>query len=216
MKTLRYNTETGAYSEHIGQYKTMDGNYGAIHPPTVQLEVVMTEKPQTTEFQRAVMSYDFQVSEEIDVYGINGTATQVWTVEDFSAEEIALIQAKADWKHIRLKRIVAPIELVFDDVGIKMYGWFQLNGFPIEKVGEQVHLYCNTILEQHQTIVDELGETIFIEDIPEILLPDKPYPSWVFDHESWSWQAPVEKPEGYYQWDEDLQEWVEIEDEELL
>ncbi len=51
MKTLRYNTETGQYTIHNGQYKTMDGNNGAIHPPTVQLEVVEVETPEYTDTQ---------------------------------------------------------------------------------------------------------------------------------------------------------------------
>ena len=76
------------------------------------------------------------------------------------------------WKHHEwAKRIVAPIELILDDVGIKMYGWFQLNGFPVEKVDDTtVHLYCNVILPQHQTIVDELGESVTVEDRPETLI----------------------------------------------
>jgi len=65
-----------------------------------------------------------------------------------------------------LKRIVAPIELILDDIGIKMYGWFQLNGFPILKLGENVNLYCNTILPEHQSIVDQLQGVITIEDRP--------------------------------------------------
>lgn len=64
------------------------------------------------------------------------------------------------------KRIVAPKDLILDDIGIKMYGWFQLNGFPIVTKSTNVYLYCNTILPQHQAIVDQLQGVITIEDRP--------------------------------------------------
>lgn len=64
------------------------------------------------------------------------------------------------------KRIVAPKDLILDDIGIKMYGWFQLNGFPIVTKATDVYLYCNTILPQHQAIVDQLQGVITIEDRP--------------------------------------------------
>lgn len=64
------------------------------------------------------------------------------------------------------KRIIAPISLIMDDVGVKMYNWFQINKFPILKFGNSVHLYCNVILPEHQTIVDSLQGVIVIEDRP--------------------------------------------------
>ena len=64
------------------------------------------------------------------------------------------------------KRIVAPKDLILDDIGIKMYGWFQLNGFPIVTKATNVYLYCNTILPQHQAIVDQLQGVITIENRP--------------------------------------------------
>lgn len=64
------------------------------------------------------------------------------------------------------KRIIAPVSLIMDDVGVKMYNWFQLNMFPILKFGNNVHLYCNTILPEHQAIVDSLQGIIIIEDRP--------------------------------------------------
>lgn len=40
-------------------------------------------------------------------------------------------------------------------------------------------------------------------------IPPSPFPSWVWAGDSW--QAPVAKPtEGYWDWDEDAQEWHEI------
>lgn len=64
------------------------------------------------------------------------------------------------------KRIIAPQELIFDDNGIKMYGWFNIQGFPILKIGTYLHLYCNVILPEHQAIVDAYGGLLIIEDRP--------------------------------------------------
>ena len=71
------------------------------------------------------------------------------------------------WQYpLYAKRIIAPINLILDDVGIKMYGWFQLNQLPILKLGTSVHLYCNEILPEHQAIVDQLQGIIVVEDRP--------------------------------------------------
>jgi hypothetical protein len=42
--------------------------------------------------------------------------------------------------------------------------------------------------------------------------PPQPYPSWT--RSEGQWVAPVSMPDdgGRYQWDEDLQEWVELDD----
>lgn len=64
------------------------------------------------------------------------------------------------------KRIIAPVDLIMDDIGVKMYNWFQINHFPVLKFGDNVELYCNTILPQHQAIVDSLQGVIVIEDRP--------------------------------------------------
>lgn len=40
----------------------------------------------------------------------------------------------------------------------------------------------------------------------------QPYPSWVRNSETLEWEAPVVKPDdGLYIWDEDNQEWKEVE-----
>jgi hypothetical protein len=36
----------------------------------------------------------------------------------------------------------------------------------------------------------------------------QPYPSWIFDETAFSWVAPVAKPSGDYQWDEQAGQWV--------
>jgi hypothetical protein len=44
----------------------------------------------------------------------------------------------------------------------------------------------------------------------DVFITPQPYPSWSLDS-NFDWQAPKEKPEGFYYWDEDLGEWVEYE-----
>lgn len=74
-----------------------------------------------------------------------------------------------DWCYPNFsKRIVAPSNLIMDDIGIKMYGWFQINNLPVENVGNFVHLYCNTILPEHNTIIQNLEGLIQIQDIENV------------------------------------------------
>jgi len=72
------------------------------------------------------------------------------------------------WKYPKyLKRIIAPKELVMEDMGIKMLGWFIINDFPVYKEENMVHLYCNIILEEHNIIIENLEGVITVEDKPQ-------------------------------------------------
>jgi len=61
------------------------------------------------------------------------------------------------------------------------------------------------------------------DEVNDVFLYEKPYPSWVLDTETWLWVAPIEKPEVVpctvdgnkniitgtnYDWDESMQTWV--------
>jgi hypothetical protein len=48
------------------------------------------------------------------------------------------------------------------------------------------------------------------DPVADVFISPQPYPSWSLDS-NYDWQAPKEKPEGFYSWDEDLGEWVEHE-----
>jgi hypothetical protein len=37
----------------------------------------------------------------------------------------------------------------------------------------------------------------------------QPYPSWILNTETYRWEAPVERPEGDYMWDEETTSWVQ-------
>jgi hypothetical protein len=46
----------------------------------------------------------------------------------------------------------------------------------------------------------------------DAFIPPKPFDSWLVDNATAQWQAPVEKPEGNYTWDEDSVSWLEVEE----
>ena len=52
------------------------------------------------------------------------------------------------------------------------------------------------------------GDT-YREDI-DAFVPPQPFPSWILDTDSATWQAPVPRPEGFNRWDEATQTWVEM------
>ena len=43
----------------------------------------------------------------------------------------------------------------------------------------------------------------------DAFIPRKPYESWVLNEDTCLWEAPVERPEGDWVWDEDAGAWVE-------
>jgi len=79
-------------------------------------------------------------------------------------EEIAAMQAmpeKSDWLHDYPLRIVAPKTLALDYP--QFYVWFMLNDLPMEKLGDNVHIYINEIMPEHQSLIDSLNGVITIE-----------------------------------------------------
>jgi hypothetical protein len=55
------------------------------------------------------------------------------------------------------------------------------------------------------------GINYYYDLINDVFIAPKPYPSWNLDHE-FDWQPPVAMPsEGYWMWDEDTLNWLEIE-----
>jgi hypothetical protein len=49
----------------------------------------------------------------------------------------------------------------------------------------------------------------FYDEQNDVFIKAKPFPSWVLD-KHFDWQAPKPKPEGFYIWDEDQLDWVEV------
>jgi len=123
---------------------------------TVELVVVDVPPPQydaATQKLSSIWQVDLQTNEY----------RRIWTVTNKTQSEIAM----QNWKHSQyLKRIIAPKGLLFDDIGIQMYGWFQLNNLPVELIDNNIYLWCNEILPEHQAIVDNLQGVIVIQDRP--------------------------------------------------
>lgn len=168
MKTILFNTQTSKTEGRIreGSFNgiwnsALSKEPGWTPDHIIELQVIEGDQPEyNPDTQRLTSQWQADTNQ--------ATYTQVWTLKDLTPEEIQEIENQKIWPHQKwAKRIVAPIDLVLDDIGIKMYGWFQLNGFPVEKVNDTtVHLYCNTILPTHEDIVEQLGDAIFIEDSP--------------------------------------------------
>ncbi len=168
MKTILFNTQTGKTEGRVRECTFSDIWNSALSKEPgwtpehiIELEVIRDDPPDyNPDTQRLTSQWQADTQA--------GTYTMVWTLTDLTPEEIQESENRKNWPYQEwAKRIVAPIDLVLDDIGIKMYGWFQLNGFPVEKVNDTtVHLYCNTILPAHEDIVGQLGDAIFIEDSP--------------------------------------------------
>lgn len=79
------------------------------------------------------------------------------------------IYETGDWNYPTYSlRIKAPLQLIMDDIGIKIYGWFSINNLPIVNKGDgYVYLYCNEILQEHTTIINSLSGVVIIETKPE-------------------------------------------------
>lgn len=53
----------------------------------------------------------------------------------------------------------------------------------------------------------EIGGTYDLDK--KIFISNRPFPSWIFNYSSYLWEAPNEKPDGSYYWDEASTSWKE-------
>ncbi len=79
------------------------------------------------------------------------------------------------------------------------------NFIPCKKVGEEFD-------GENQGIIASSGYVYNREEA--VFKPQRPFASWVFDSESWSWEAPVAKPDDgqKYYWNEDDVAWAVAEE----
>lgn len=156
MKTVIYNTTTEEPGAIRSEPYTVDGQPGKLPDHLVELPVIYTERPSITDTQKRKSEWVVDLE--------NMEYRQEWQVIDKTDYEIAL----EDWIYEDFeKRIIAPKSLGELYPGIET--WFRLNEFPIKVIGEDVMLYCHTILKKHQNIIDEHADIITIEDRPVIL-----------------------------------------------
>lgn len=179
--TVLYNLETGEIIGRHNPYYTVNGERVTLDYPLVELEYIIEPKPTFNNKTQFINSQQHQIDLVNSEYRIK------WTITDKDAYQLAL----DDWTFDDFsKRIVAPIELILDDYGVKMHGWFQINDLPIEKWSlpytaqepdpinpevmlevvryrKMLRLYCNSILTEHQAILDMFSDTITVEDRPK-------------------------------------------------
>jgi hypothetical protein len=162
MYTILYNIDTNKVigSPRKGYY-TVDGIRPELDYPIIELELYTEPQP--------LYNKELEYLSKVEYASIPErrwiTSWEIVPLPIESEYEVAI----KNWIYLKYsKRIIAPIGLVMEDVGIKMLGWFQVNQLPVVKMGtDSVALYCNEILPQHQNLVDSLQGIITIEDRPE-------------------------------------------------
>jgi len=60
----------------------------------------------------------------------------------------------------------------------------------------------------------------FVYDLVfDVFIPPQPFPSWKLNYQTFTWEAPIEKPEkiaGFkWSWSEFNQEWIQVEDKQI-
>lgn len=83
------------------------------------------------------------------------------------------------------------------------------------KPGKWLQCSVNTISNKHilggTPLRGNFPSTDSVYDpINDVFYPKKPYPSWVEDKETLTWAAPIPKPEGNYTWDENVLNWISL------
>lgn len=164
MKTILINITTNQPASKVfeGGYK-VDGQRVSAEELAKQglmeMEYIDTPRPELTSTK--VASSEWQVTE-------NGFE-RIWTVREKTAYDVAC----EDWMHMDYAiRIVAPISMLDpvnpnNDLFHKFYNWLLAQGLPMVKVGDNVQLYMNEILENHRAFVDSITQ-ITVEDRPKI------------------------------------------------
>lgn len=54
------------------------------------------------------------------------------------------------------------------------------------------------------------GKGYTYDSVEDVFVAPQPFPSWELDDTVYKWQAPVERPIGFYEWDEDIGDWIAI------
>jgi hypothetical protein len=142
--TILYNTDTNEIVCRYPDGYTIDGvlqPLGKVAENILHLKFVTNPMPDHTDTQRVESIWKVQKNKYV----------QTWQVIQLSAHEIWM----RGWHEPNFEiRIVAPKALVFDDMGAKMFAWFQLNDLPVHSRDKQTScLYCNEILPEHQTLI---------------------------------------------------------------
>lgn len=52
---------------------------------------------------------------------------------------------------------------------------------------------------------------VFLPEKDRIIEP-QPFKSWILDEKTFEWTAPKVKPEGSFYWDEEVKDWIKVEE----
>ena len=119
----------------------------------------------------------------------------------------------AYFAQIDQNNIVTQIVVVNNDVILNS------NGIPSEELGIE---YCKNIFgndtEWKQTFTDGqfrvryAGIGYLYDDEFDAFIEPQPYLSWILDHSTLEWIAPVSLPdeENHYVWDEENIQWIKV------
>jgi len=158
MQTILYNVVT---QNQIGPMREgryiVDGLPGWLPDDVVELKIKSVCQPDIDpNFEFLTDSWQANLDDL--------TWEQVWSINQFSPQEIAL----RGWHHPNFsKRIVAPAVLLneYPAIGVHML----INKLPIELSddGLLLFLYMDFIRPEHQVLVENLGGVLSIEEIPQ-------------------------------------------------
>lgn len=147
MSTILYDALENRILCHCPDGYLVDGKPQEVKIPIYELAVIKNPMPPYDPDNQTV-EQTWRVDLEAGQY------IQSWEVFNLSEAD----KARMSWLHPDYKlRIVAPLQLALTDIGAKIYTWFSINGLPVEKSGDMVHLYCNEILPDHTAILTEMG-----------------------------------------------------------
>ena len=74
-------------------------------------------------------------------------------------------------------------------------------------------LTCKRTSYNHRIRKQYAGIGYSYDPIDDVFIAPQPFPSWSLD-ENHDWQAPKPRPEGEAYWDEELGEWINVEQSE--
>lgn len=90
------------------------------------------------------------------------------------------------------------------------------NTFVDSSPGEWVQTSCNTFANQHpegRPLRGNFAGVGYVYDkANDVFYIPQPYPSWILNTTTWTWEAPVPMPEGtsVHRWNEETLAWVEV------
>ena len=150
MKTQLYNIETCEFiSKPFTDGYFVDGQKPTLPDNIVELELIYNSIPDYNPNLQKITKIDPVIDFATQTY------TTGWQIIDLTQYEKEMLA----WERPEYSiKIIADSNLVFDDFGLKMKAWFELQKMPIISHGDITHLYCNSIEERFLSTVTTWAE----------------------------------------------------------